>query len=156
MGHPRDDGPPDDWPDYGTYVPGGEEDRPWGGPSLSAPRRPHTHSRRHRIPGRLLTAAALLAIVAAVSVLVFPRNGLIRLSTASNPGAGSNQHVLNVRTGAGHVGSGGPRSPAASPPAISQAEAEKVLGHYWQVNNEANELRSDAWLGTSAHTNGTG
>jgi hypothetical protein len=78
-------------------------------------------------------------------VVIFPRNSVIRLSPAGNPGAGASQHGLGVKTGTGH---GGTASPAAQPPAITKTEAERVLSAYWRINNQANEQRSDSLLGT--------
>jgi hypothetical protein len=147
-GMPPDYGPPPGWPGQHTYMPGAEEDSTWDDRYQSAPPMPHAHRKPRRISGRPLAAAALLAVVAAVSVVVFPRTGVLRMSAASNPGAQPSQRGLRVTTRAGHAATSKPRSPAAPPPAITRTAAERVLNHYWQVNNEANELRSDALLST--------
>ena len=39
-------------------------------------------------------------------------------------------------------------SPAAQPPAVTRAEAQRVVSHFWQVNNQANESYSDSLLST--------
>lgn len=149
---PRDHGQPPWLPGGGTYVPGNDDDEPeWHNEHGSAPHMPHSHRRTRRFPGCLVTATVLLAAVAAIAVVTFPRTGIIRLTPASNPGPQESQRPLGVRTGAGHPGNeanGGSRPQAARPPAITKTEAERVLASYWQVNNEANEQRSDSLLST--------
>ena len=93
-----------------------------------------------------MIAALLLAVFAAGAGAALLRNGTIHLSPASNPRATATSG-LGAKTATGHVGNGG--SPAvAQPPAITKAEAERVVSRYWQVNNQANESYSDSRLAT--------
>jgi hypothetical protein len=101
-----------------------------------------------RFPVRLIvTAAVAMAAVAAITAFVIPRNGAIRLSPAANPSAGTGQQGSTASTGTG-TGTAAAPSPAASAPAITKTEAERILSHWSRVNNQANEQRSDALLGT--------
>jgi hypothetical protein len=94
---------------------------------------------------------ALLILVAAVAFAALARSGTIRISAADNPAATASPHSLSTKATAKNGEKGrtrGPRSAAAKPPAITKAEAERVLATYWQQNNIANKLRSDALLAT--------
>ena len=103
--------------------------------------------RRRRSPVRpVMVAALLLAVVAASAGAALLRNGTIRLSPASNPRATA-ASGLGAKTATGHASNGG-SSAVAQPPAISKAEAERVVSRYWQVNNQANESYSDSRLAT--------
>jgi hypothetical protein len=134
--------PPPEWPDAGTYVPGQDSQSSWDDGYRPAPHRPAGHRRRRRSPGRSIAVMALLlAAAAAIAVVAFSRNGVIHLSPTDNPRA----------TATGGLGAtiGEGRSRSAPPqPAITEAEANRVLSNYWRVNNEANEQRSSSLLGT--------
>ncbi|MDQ2875223.1 MAG: hypothetical protein M3Y33_10675 [Actinomycetota bacterium] len=117
---------------------------PWDDSPRPTPYGTPPYQRRRQFPGRLIAPAALLlTAIAAITVVVFPRSNAVRLSPAGDPGAGESQHGLSVTAG---TGNGGTASPAAQPPAITKAEAERVLSAYWRVNNEANEQRSGSLL----------
>jgi hypothetical protein len=73
-------------------------------------------------------------VVAAVIVITFPRSG------SGTPGA-------STASGTG-VMAGGGQPPPAPGPAVTVKQAEQVVSHYWKVNNEANEQRSDSLLGS--------
>jgi len=73
-------------------------------------------------------------------------NGTVKLSPAANPEANASSG-LGAATGARH-GSTGTHSGAGKPLAITKAEAERIVSHYLQANNEANESYSDSLLGT--------
>ena len=93
-----------------------------------------------------MIAALLLAIFAAGAGAALLPSGTIHLSPATSPRATATSG-LGAKTATGHAGNGG--SPAvAQPPAITKAEAERVVSRYWQVNNQANESYSDSMLAT--------
>ena len=94
-----------------------------------------------------MIAALLLAVFVAGVGAALLRNGTIRLSRTGNPQAAATSG-MGATTGTGHAGSGRSHPAAAQPPAITKAEAERVVSRYWQVNNQANESYSDALLGT--------
>jgi hypothetical protein len=73
--------------------------------------------------------------------VTFPRNHTIRISPADNPAATASQPTPVVR-------GGGTTPAAAEPAALTKAAAERILARYWQVNNTANESRSDTLLKT--------
>ena len=72
---------------------------------------------------------------------MFPRNHTIRISPADNPAATASQPTPGVQGGS---------TPSAAPEAaaLTKAAAERILASYWQVNNTANESRSDTLLKT--------
>ncbi|HEY6315823.1 MAG TPA: hypothetical protein VIY52_34150 [Streptosporangiaceae bacterium] len=70
----------------------------------------------------------------------FPHARAIRLTPTDDPGAAASQSVPSVRSG--------PSPPPAEPPAITRTDAERILVHYWRVNNAANQSRSEALLAT--------
>jgi hypothetical protein len=157
---PQDQAVPADWPGYGAYTPGPEDQSPWDDPPEPAPYAPPPYgARRHRSPVRPIMIAVLLAIIAAGAGAALLRNGTIRLSpvgtlratATSGPGA---------KTATSQAGSRGSRPAATEPLAITKAEAERVVSRYWQINNEANESYSDSLLGTiesgSSYTMDTG
>jgi hypothetical protein len=124
----------------GTHQPGGQF---WpDDPSSTAPY--GYQQRRRRFPVRLIaTAGVAAAAVAVVTAFVIPHHGAIRLSPAANPAAGTGQQGSSANTGATAA-----PSPAASTPAITKTEAARILSRWSRVNNQANEQRSDALLGT--------
>jgi hypothetical protein len=73
--------------------------------------------------------------------VMFPGNHTIRISPADNPAATASQPTPGVR-------SGGTTPATAEPAALTKAAAERILASYWQVNNTANESRSDTLLKT--------
>ncbi len=144
---PQELEPPPEWPDGGTYVPGQEDQPAWDEPYQPAPYHPASHRRNRRSAGRSIAITALLlAAFAAGAAAALLRSGTIRLSPTSNPEAGATAG-LGAATGAGH-GNTGSQSAAEQPPAITKADAERVVSRYWQVNNQANESCSDSLLGT--------
>jgi hypothetical protein len=144
---PRDGGPggysqgmepPIRWPGPGTYVPGPGQRPPLYGPGEPEPRRAAGHRRTGRSPWRPVTITALLAaMVAAVIVITFPRSGT---GTPTDPGA-------STARGTG-VMADGRQPPPAPRQTVTVKQAEQIVSHYWEVNNEANEQRSDSLLGT--------
>lgn len=150
--HPADTGqyPPGGWgspPGYGQpqhtggqglFVPG--HDDPWGTaptPPSGTPR--HRSARRIRV-GPIAAAALFLAGVAAIAVIALPGNRAIQLTPADDPGATATQHTPSIQPGS--------TSPATDPPALTKAQAGRILAEYWRVNNTANQSRSDSLLGT--------
>jgi hypothetical protein len=137
--YPQDMAPAVIWPGSGTYVPEPDGQAEQHAPYEPGSRRAAGHRRARRFPWRPVTISALLvAAVAAVTVITFPhdRSG----ATAASPGASATSG-----TGVMH---GGAQSASAQRPAITKKQAEQVVSHYWEVNNEANEQRSDSLLGT--------
>ncbi len=141
-----ENGPPD-WLVEGTFVPGHDDGkRAWEGTSRRAAL---SHRRGGRVSGRMIAVTVLLmAAIAAVTVVTFPRHGAVRLLPTDNPGARVSQRGPGAQTGRGRGDDGRGRLPAAQPPAITKAQAERVLSAYWRIKNEANELRSDSLLET--------
>ena len=145
---PQDPAVLPDWPGYGVYIPGPEDQSPSDNPPEPAPYMPSPDSgRRRRSPMRpVMIAALLLAILAAGSGAALLPSGTIHLSPATSPRATATSGP-GAKTATGDAGNGG--SPAvAQPPAITKAEAERVVSRYWQVNNQANESYSDSRLAT--------
>ena len=138
-------GPPPDWADEGVFI-AGDDDGQHGwdtGPASHTP--PYGTPRHHparRLPARLIaTTALVLMCITAITFVMFPRNHTIRISPADNPAATASQPTPGVR-------SGGTAPAAAEPAALTKADAERILASYWQVNNTANESRSDTLLKT--------
>ena len=73
--------------------------------------------------------------------MMFPRNHTGRISPADNPTATASQPAPGIQGGS---------TPSAAPAAaaLTKAAAERILASYWQVNNTANESRSDTLLKT--------
>ena len=154
---PQELEPPPEWSGGGTFVPGNDDQPAWDDPYQDQPARddpyepepyrPSSH-RRNRRPARrsIAITALLLAAFAAGTGAALVHNGTIKLSPAANPEA-SATGGLGATASAGH-GSTGTHSGAEQPPAITKADAERVVSHYLQVNNEANESYSDSLLGT--------
>jgi hypothetical protein len=136
-GSPQEYGQPDDIGGQGVFVPGHHD--PWGTAPTPAS---GTHRREsaRRIRHRRLAMAALILVCICVIAVALPQAHAIRLTPAGNPGATASQHAPSVRSG--------PSSPPAEPPAITRTGAERVLAHYWRVNNAANRSRSGALLAT--------
>jgi hypothetical protein len=154
---PQEPEPHSEWPSWGKFVPGNDDQPAWPDPYQDQPARddpyepepyrPSSHLRSRRSAKRSIAITALLlAAFAAATGAVLVHNGTIRLSPAANPGA-SATGGLGAATGQGH-GSTGTQSGAEQPPAITKADAERVVSRYRQVNNEANESYSDSLLGT--------
>jgi methionine-rich copper-binding protein CopC len=134
-----------DWPDRGVFMPADDDGQPaWDGPPSSTQPfgTPANRVVRH-LPARLIaTAAALIACVAAITFVAYPRNHTIRISPADNPAAAASPRTPSMR-------SGGPSpSPQPQPAALTKAAAERILASYWQVNNTANQSRSGTLLKT--------
>ena len=83
----------------------------------------------------------MLLCITAITFVMFPRNHTIRISPADNPAATASQPTPGVQ-------SGSTPSAAPEPAALTKAAAERILASYWQVNNTANESRSDTLLKT--------
>jgi len=139
----------------GTYVPGNDNQPVWTDPYQDQPEqddlyepasyRPSSHGRNRRSARRpIAITAVLLAAFAAATGAALVHNGTVKLSPAANPEANATSG-LGAATGAVH-GSAGTQS--EQPPAITKADAERVVSHYLQVNNEANASYSDSLLGT--------
>jgi hypothetical protein len=136
-GSPQGYGQPQHTGGQGVFVPG--HDDPWGStptPPYGTPR--HRSARRIRV-GPIALAALLLAGVAAIAVIALPGNRAIRLTPADDPGATATQPTPSLQPGS--------PSPATEPPALTRAQAERILASYWRVNNAANQSRSGALLG---------
>jgi hypothetical protein len=111
------------------------------------PYSPSSHRRSRRSARRSIAITALLlAASAAGTGAALVHNGTIKLSPAANPDVSATSG-LGAATGACH-GSTGTQSGAGQPPAITKADAERILACYRQVNNTANESRSDTLLKT--------
>ena len=140
-----------DWPDQGAFLSAHDDGdpswdvRPWSTWPYGTP---HGH---RGLRTRLIIIVALLILVAAIAFAALARSGTIRISAADNPATTASPHSLSNKAAAKNGEKGrtrGSRSAAAESPAITKAEAERVLATYWQQNNIANELRSDALLAT--------
>jgi len=83
----------------------------------------------------------VILCITVIAFVMFPRNHTIRISPADNPAATASQPTPGVRTG-------GTTPAAAEPAALTKAAAARILTRYWQVNNTANESRSDTLLKT--------
>ena len=108
------------------------------------------HGRRG-LRARLIIIVALLILVAAIAFAALARSGTVRISAANNPATTVNPHSLSTKVTAKDGEKGrtrGSHSAATQPPAITEAEAERVLATYWRQNDIANKLRSDALLAT--------
>jgi hypothetical protein len=141
----REFGPPPDWTDEGGFI-AGDDDGQHGwdfGPASPTP--PYGTPRHHparRLPARLIATTALVILfITAIAFVMFSRNHTIRISPAGNPAATPGQRAPGVR-------SGGTTPVAAEPAALTKADAEHILASYWQVNNTANQSRSDTLLKT--------
>jgi hypothetical protein len=125
-------GQPEELSDQGVFVPGRGDS--WG----TAPTPPFGtpgHKRAWPIRrGPLAVAALILISVCVVAVIAFPHARAIRLAPADLPSAAASQSAPSVRSG------------RPSPPAITRTGAERVLAHYWRVNNAANQSRSATLL----------
>ena len=141
----RESGPPSDWTGEGVFIAGDGDRQPDWDTGHTSPARPCGTPRHHlarRLPARraALTALVLLCIIATTFVMV-SRNHTIRISPAGNPAATASQPTPGVR-------SAGTTPAAAEPAALTKANAEHILASYWQVNNTANQSRSDTLLKT--------
>lgn len=138
-------GPRPGWADEGVFVAGhddGQHERDTGPASPAPPYGAPRHHLARRLPARLIATTALVILcITAITFVTFPRNHAIRISPADNPAATASQPTPDVQ-------SGGTTPAAAEPAALTKADAERILASYWQVNNTANESRSDALLKT--------
>jgi hypothetical protein len=141
----QESGPPPGWADEGVFIAGdddGQHERDTGPSSPAPPSGTPRHHRARRLRARLIaTTAVVLLCITAIMFVTFPRNHTIRISPADNPAATASQPTPVVR-------GGGTTPPAAEPAALTKAAAERILARYWQVNNTANESRSDTLLKT--------
>jgi hypothetical protein len=141
----QESGSPPGWADEGVFIAGdddGQHERD-AGPASPAPPcgTPRLH-RARRLRARLIAATAVVVLcVTAIMFVIFPRNHTIRISPADNPAATASQPTPVVR-------GGGTTPAAAEPAALTKAAAARILASYWQVNNTANESRSDTLLKT--------
>ena len=138
-------GPPPDWTDEGVFMAGHDDGQHGWDTRPESPTPPYGTSRRHparRLPARLIATTALVILcVTAITFVMVPRNHTLRITPADNPAATASQPTPSVQ--------GGGITPAAAPPAeLTKAAAERILASYWQVNNTANESRSDTLLKT--------
>ena len=141
----REFGPPPDWTDEGVFIAGDDDGQHGWDTGPASPTPPYGTPRRHparRLPARLIATTALVILcITAITFVMFPRNHTIRIAPADNPAATASQPTPGVR-------SGGTTPAAAEPAALTKADAERILASYWQVNNTANESRSDTLLKT--------
>jgi hypothetical protein len=141
----QESGSPPGWAGEGVFIAGdddGQHERD-AGPASPAPPcgTPRLH-RARRLRARLIAATAVVVLcVTAIMFVIFPRNHTIRISPADNPAATASQPTPVVR-------GGGTTPAAAEPAALTKAAAARILASYWQVNNTANESRSDTLLKT--------
>jgi hypothetical protein len=137
--------PPPDCPDQGVFLPAHHDGDPsWNAPSSSTP--PHGMPRHYgprRLPAQLIIIVALLIVVAAIAFAALARSHTIRIFPADNPAAAASPPSPSVTAG-GKVGRNGrtsrSHSAAAELPAITKAEAERVLARYWRQNNIASAI----------------
>jgi hypothetical protein len=138
-------GPPPDWTDEGVFIAGDDDHQPEWDTGPVSPTPPHGIPRHHpawRLPARLVAATAgVLLCITAIMFVMFSRNHAIRISPADNPTATASQPTSGVQ---------GRSTPSAAPEAavLTRTAAERILASYWQVNNTANESRSDTLLRT--------
>ena len=140
----REFGPPPDWTDDGVFMAGDDGQHEWdtGPASPTPPYGTPRHQPALRFPARLIaTTALVLLCITAITFVMFMRNHTVRISPADNPAATASPPTPGVR-------GGGATTAAAEPAALTKAAAERVLASYWQVNNTANESRSDTLLKT--------
>ncbi len=133
---PPEYGQPEELNGQGVFVPG--RSGSWGTaptPPFGLPRHKSAWPIRR---GPLAVAALVLVSVCVIAVIAFPHARAIRLTPTDDPGAAASQSVPSVRSGR--------LSPPAEPPAITRTGAERVLAHYWSVNDAANQSRSDTLL----------
>ena len=133
-GSPQEYGQPEEMSGQGVFVPG--HDDTWETaptPPFGTPR--HRSARRIRHQPLAIAALALIS-VCAITVIALPHARATRLTPADDPGATASQHAPSVRPG------------PSSLPAITRTGAERVLANYRNVNNVANQSRSDTLLAT--------
>jgi hypothetical protein len=137
FGRPAD---PAEWPGGGTYVPEPDQQTGQSGCYRPAPHRPagHRHTRQSARP--LAIMALLLSVIAAIAEVAFFRSWPVSHTPADASRASATSGM--------DVTAHGRRPASGQPPAITKKQAEQVVSHYWTVNNEANEQRSDWLLGT--------
>jgi hypothetical protein len=138
-------GPRPGWADEGVFIAGdddGQHERDTGPASPAPPYGTPRHHPARRLPARLIATTALVILcITVIAFVMFPRNHTIRISPADNPAATASQPTPGVR-------GGGTTPAAAEPAALTKAAAARILARYWQVNNTANESRSDTLLKT--------
>jgi hypothetical protein len=141
----QESGPSPGWADEGVFIAGdddGQHERDTGPASPAPPYGTPRHHPARRLPARLIaTTAVVILCITVIAFVMFPRNHTIRISPADNPAATASQPTPGVR-------SGGTIPAAAEPAALTKAAAARILASYWQVNNTANESRSDTQLKT--------
>jgi hypothetical protein len=141
----QESGPPPGWADEGVFIAGdddGQHERDTGLASPAPPYGTPRHHRARRLRARLIATMALVILcITVIAFVMFPRDHTIRISPADNPAATARQPAPGVQGGS---------MPSAAPEvaALSKAAAERILASYWQVNNTANESRSDTLLKT--------
>jgi hypothetical protein len=139
----RESGPPPGWTDEGVFIAGDDDGQHGWDTGLVSPAPPYGTPRRHparRLLARLIaTTAVVLLCITAIAFVTFPRNHTIRISPAGSPAAAASQPTPGLQRGS---------TPSAAPAAatLTKADAERILASYWQVNNTANESRSDTLL----------
>src|SRR5208337_4109186 len=129
----------------GVFIAGDDDRQPEWDTGPASPTPPYgtpRHQPARRLPARrIATTALVLLCITAITFVMFPRNHTIRISPADNPAATASQPTPGVQGGS---------TPSAAPEAaaLTKAAAERILASYWQVNNTANESRSDTFLKT--------
>jgi hypothetical protein len=131
---PPEYGQPDELKGQGVFVPG--RDDSWGTAPTPPSGTPRHKGARPIRRWPLAMAALILITVCVIAVIALPHARAVRLTPTDDPGAAASQSAPNVRSG------------RSSPPAITRTGAERVLAHYWRVNNAANQSRSGTLLAT--------
>ena len=138
-------GPPPDWTDEGVFIAGHDDGQHGWDTGPESPTPPYGTPRHHparRLPARLIgTTALVILCITAITFVMVSRNHTIRITPADNPAATTSQQAPGVQTG-------GTPPAAAQPAPLTKAAAEHILASYWQVNNTANQSRSDTLLKT--------
>lgn len=144
--------PQPEWYGGGAYVPGNDDQPAWDDPYQDRPAqddpyepahyRPPSHRRNRRPARRSIAITALLAVFAVGAAAALVHNGTIKLSPTASPTSG-----LGATTSPSHA-STSPHPGPKQPPAITKADAERVVSRYSVVNNAANAAHSDALLRT--------
>ena len=141
----QESGSPPGWADEGVFIAGDDDGQHERDTGLASPAPPYGTPRHHparRLRARLIaTTAVVFLCITAIMFVTFPRNHTVRISPADNPAATAIQPTPGVR-------GGGTTPAAAEPAALTKSAAERILARYWQVNNTANESRSDTLLKT--------
>ena len=139
-------GPPPDWTDEGVFIAGDDDGQHEWDTGPASPTPPYGTPRHHparRLPARLIATTAARAPV-------HHRHHVRDVSPEPHdPHLTSRQPRRDSEPADAWRPERRHASPAAAEPAaLTKADAERILASYWQVNNTANESRSDTLLKT--------